>query len=30
LEILDDFRQMARHKNIEIEVKHWESYQPSR
>jgi MFS superfamily sulfate permease-like transporter len=30
LEILDDFRQMARHKNIEIDVKHWESYQPSR
>jgi MFS superfamily sulfate permease-like transporter len=30
LEILDDFRQMARHKNIHIDVKHWESYQPSR
>ena len=30
MEILDDFRQMARHKNIEIDVKHWESYQPSR
>ncbi len=29
LEILDDFRQMARHKNIEIDVKRWESYQPS-
>ena len=30
LEILDDFRQLAQHKNIEIEVKHWESYQPSK
>jgi MFS superfamily sulfate permease-like transporter len=30
LEILDDFRQVARHKNIEVDVKHWESYQPSR
>jgi SulP family sulfate permease len=24
LEILDDFRQMAQHKNIQIDVKHWE------
>ncbi len=29
-EILDDFRQMARHKNIEIDVKHWQSYQLSK
>jgi MFS superfamily sulfate permease-like transporter len=30
MEILDDFRQMARHKNIEIDVKRWETYEPSR
>ncbi len=30
MEILDDFRHMAQHKNIHIDVKHWESYQPSR
>jgi len=26
-EIVDDFRQLAPYKNIQIEVKHWESYQ---
>lgn len=28
MEILDDFRQLAPYKNIQIELKHWESYQP--
>lgn len=28
VEILEDFRQLAPYKNIQIEVKHWESYQP--
>ena len=28
MEILEDFRQLAPYKNIRIELKHWESYEP--
>jgi len=28
LEILEDFRQLAPYKNIQLETKHWESFQP--
>jgi len=27
-EILDDFRQLAPYKNIQVELKHWESSRP--
>jgi MFS superfamily sulfate permease-like transporter len=28
MEILEDFRQLAPYKNIQLETKHWESYRP--
>ena len=28
MEVVDDFKQLARHKNIEVELKQWETYKP--